>query len=803
LTYPENFEDIIGFAQIREMITALCRYESSAQLTSEIYLLETEEKIQNTFTETDEWNVFQELHPNIALTGASKDISNWLPSLDIENFYFDESELLVIWEVLNTYSTIFPAIQKNREQFPVLYLLISGITDITSVKNHIQSVIDLKGKLLPFASAHFGKLNSEIDKMEKDTRQVVRNLFRIWKEAGYTAETDITVREERLVIPVMAEFKRKVNGFVKDVSATGKVIYIEPLESLELNNRLTELYAERRREREKILRLATAKLRPHKSNISDAMRVLAKLDFIRAKTTFANRVGAQRPVVLNQPGLHLKNAYNPLLWLKNKTTGNNTVAMNLELNSDKRIMVISGPNAGGKSISLKTAILLQYMGQCGLFITAAPESQIGLFRNLSIDCGDGQSIEDGLSTFSAHLQHLKKITAIAGKNSFFTMDELGDGTDPRFGGPIAQAVLEDLLKSGAFGIVTTHYSRLKEWATNMPGVVNASMAYDTRELKPLYQLITGKPGSSFALELMRKTGFENGVIERVKELSGEESGRTEELLMDLSSRQLELNDILEENKTKQAQLDLLLMEYGQLKEKINSRKKEILDAARNKASELLRNANKEIELTIRTIREHGANPEKTKKSRENLKAFELKKVNEKPLKSETKINSEPEENALLQKAEKVPEYKPGMWVRNLLNATKGEVLEVKKDKLLAVFGLLKMWVPISEIEPVLIETNVKKRKSVSGFDWVGRQAHFKTELDLRGIHADEALKKVQSWLDEAYALGQNSLKIIHGRGDGILRKTLREYFKTQNHVKSWRSETEQQGGDGCTLIELL
>jgi DNA mismatch repair protein MutS2 len=685
-------------------------------------------------------------------------------------------------------------LKKNAEAFPLLTQRSGNPEGIAEVRRIIAATIDNKSKLLPYASAAYGKITAEIEKLEKTARDSVQQVFKKWKNAGFTAETDITVRDERLVIPVLAENKRKVQGFVKDVSATGKIIYVEPLESLELNNRLTELYADKRREREKILKSVAAQLRPHSEGLRQSMQVLTAFDVIQARYALSQRLQAQRPLVEDKPVLFLKKGLNPLLWLKFKGQKNAVVPMDLELSAEHRIAIISGPNAGGKSISLKTAILLQYMAQCGLFIPALPESIVGVFYNISVDCGDGQSLEDGLSTFSAHLQHLKKMTTIASPRSLFAIDELGDGTDPRFGGPIAQVVLESFLQSGALGVVTTHYSRLKEWAGHTEGVLNASMAYDSKELKPLYTLISGKPGSSFALELMRKTGFDESHIVRVRSLSGEESGRTEDLLLELSEKQQDLDALLTENVKKQEQLDLLLNEYATLKDKIQGKRKDILDDARNKASELLKEANKQIELTIRTIREHGAQPEKTKQVREKLEQFREKAV---------KPKEKPQPAVPAAPKVVFTDYKPGMWVINMLNSTKGEVLEVKKDRVLAAFGLLKMWVPIQEIEPVVADTNKKHAKKVSGFDWVDRQASFSPNLDVRGALADEALRKVQVWLEEAYALGQSPLKIVHGRGDGILRKALREYFKKLNYVRSWHSEREENGGDGCTIVELM
>lgn len=794
MIYPGNFEEIIGFDQLRSMLASLCRYDSAKLAIAEFQLLKTKPEIMALFDETDEWNLLQQLHPTAANAHASDDITAWLQSLQIENFFFDEEELAAIYQVTEAYVVLHQTLKKNAEAFPLLTQRSGNPEGIAEVRRIIAATIDNKSKLLPYASAAYGKITAEIEKLEKTARDSVQQVFRKWKNAGFTAETDITVRDERLVIPVLAENKRKVQGFVKDVSATGKIIYVEPLESLELNNRLTELYAEKRREREKILKSVATQLRPHADGLRQSMQVLTAFDVIQARYALAQRLQAQRPKVEDKPVLALKKGLNPLLWLKFKGQKNAVVPMDLELNGEQRIAIISGPNAGGKSISLKTAILLQYMAQCGLFIPALPESTVGVFYNISVDCGDGQSLEDGLSTFSAHLQHLKKMTTIASPRSLFAIDELGDGTDPRFGGPIAQVVLESFLQSGALGVVTTHYSRLKEWAGHTEGVLNASMAYDSKELKPLYTLISGKPGSSFALELMRKTGFDESHIVRVRNLSGEESGRTEDLLLELSEKQQDLDALLTENVKKQEQLDLLLNEYATLKDKIQGKRKDILDDARNKASELLKEANKQIELTIRTIREHGAQPEKTKQVREKLEQFREKAV---------KPKEKPQPPAPAAPKVVFTDYKPGMWVINMLNSTKGEVLEVKKDRVLAAFGLLKMWVPMQEIEPVVADTNKKHAKKVSGFDWVDRQASFSPNLDVRGALADEALSKVQVWLEEAYALGQSPLKIVHGRGDGILRKALREYFKKLNYVRSWHSEREEHGGDGCTIVELM
>lgn len=793
MIYPSDFESVIGFDRIRQSLRELCRYDSSAAAVDALPCLIAAADITHRLDEADEWRLFSEKHPAAATLDGTTDILPWLPGLSVENFFFTEEELWSIREVIRKYAVLGKALSKHAEEYPLLFALLGEVSGLKEAEDAIFAVINEKGELRSNASVHFGKLNADIDRLEREARQVTRNLFNQWKEAGFTADTDLTVREERLVIPVKSEYKRKVRGFVKDISATGQVLYIEPVESLELNNRLRELYADRRRERERILIQTADKLRPCREDLATAMQALWKADLIDARVRLAARMDANRPRISERPVMDLRNAENPLLRRMLSARKKTVVPLNLKLDETDRIMVISGPNAGGKSVSLKTALLLQYMVQHGLAVPASPDSAFGVFSHMLLDCGDGQSIDEGLSTFSAHLTHLRAMAEQAAPGMLFAIDEIGDGTDPRFGGPIAQTVLETLLEKGATGIVTTHFSRLKEWAGHTPGVINASMAYDTEHLQPLYRLVSGRPGSSFALELLRKTGFGPEIIRRVEELSGEESGRTEDLLLELEARQHELNELLDENKRRQSHLDRLLEEYHQLKEKLETRRRDIMDQARGKAARLLDDANKQIEMTIRVIRENRADKEKTKEARGKLDIFR------------EKVRKEPVEEPVKQ-PEKKPSapvnWIPGMLARNPHNDSVGEVLEVKKDRLKVAFGLVQMWMPVKELEPADKQGDQQKRRETRGFNWVDRNAAFSPVLDVRGITAEEAMSKVRNWLDEAYALGQFNLKIIHGRGDGILRKVLREYFKTLPYIRSYRSEREEQGGDGCTLVEL-
>lgn len=784
MIYPAEFETIIGFDRIREALKQRCRFVSSAARVSVMRMLNDVSAIREQFDQTDQWRLFTEKHPAAIPFEGSEDLMQGLVVLSVQNAFFSEEDLLALSKTLQNYLRTSAVLRKFSADYPLLYALLGEEEGLLAVVRSIDAVLSEKGQLKPNASLPFAKLSTDIERIEKEVRNQVKQIFKQWRDAGYTADAELTVREERIVIPVKAEHKRRVNGFVKDISATGQVLFVEPVESLELNNRLKELYAERRRERERILLKTTDAIRPYQVSLQSVMQSLVKMDLLAAKLSYAAAVNAQRPMLRDDAVLLLKKAVNPLL----KTS--KVVPLDLQLTRENRFLVISGPNAGGKSVALKTAFLLQYMVQHGLFIPASPDSECGVFSGMMIDCGDGQSMDSGLSTFSAHLAHLKAMTDAAKPGMLLGVDEIGDGTDPRFGGPIARVILDQLLKKGASAIVTTHFSSVKEWAGQTEGVQNAGMAYDLQNLQPLYRMIPGKPGSSFALQLLKKTGFSDKIIQEIEGLGGEESRKTEHLLVELEQQQAKLQQLLTENEQKEKHLQLLLEEYHALKQKIEGRRREMLDQAKVKAGRMLDEANKQIEMTIRVIREHKADKVKTQEVRGKLNRF----------REQIKTETVPEEKPVRPPVS--VKWLPGMPVKSLQNGAVGEVLEVKKDKLKVALGLVQVWLPLNEVEPAE-KQKTGKQSATKGYNWVERNATFNPRLDLRGEREEDALKKVAIWMDEAYALGQFNLKIIHGRGDGILRKSLRQYLKTVNYVRSYHSEQEEQGGDGCTVITLM
>lgn len=780
----------------------------------------------------DQIHQLNEFSPSV-LQFQGEDIHAYLPHLGIENFYLEEEALAAILAATQTYQKLATTVQLRADFWALLSAELPNEDYTKKIAAIVGRVIDEFNQISVRATPQYAKLSQEIQRLEGEARNVMRGIFRDWKSQGFTAETDVTVREERLVIPVLAEFKRRVQGFVKDISATGKVLYVEPTQMLEMNNRLKELFAERRRERERILRLVTAELSPYQFDLQVMMDRLVHMDFALAKFDWCAREGAERPKVSERPQITLRRGIHPVLRKELKTQKKEAIPLSLELN-EQRVMVVSGPNAGGKSVVLKTVLILQYMVQCGLFVTADPESRFGILDYLGIDCGDGQDIQQGLSTFSAHLQHLKNLLEHASDRSLIGMDEIGAGTDPRFGAPIAQAVLEQLLSKGSFVIATTHFSQLREWGMGYGEVVQASMAYDAHALKPLYHLVVGKPGSSFALELMRKTGFDNHWIDRIKTLAGKQMGKTEDLMLSLERQNQQLLQQVKAYEDKLKHLEELTASYQSLKDKLQSKRQEYLSAARDEAKKLLADTNQQIENTIRAIREHGAEKEATLKARNKLGAYKTAvdtgavvgggkpeglrgsvdfesgsaKTGKNTGKKGAESLKEAPGKAHLADALPITSIKqlvPGVLVKSLATEAQGEVLDVKKDKVWVAFGVVKMWVPVTEL--MLSKTKVggksQKTGATGGYQWVERQSNYKTSLDVRGQRMDDATQKVLLWLEEGYSLGHAQLKIVHGRGDGILRKGLKSLLKTVNFVRSYHHETEAEGGDGALIVQLL
>lgn len=794
MLYPNNLESKINFDKIKDLIKAECTSIIGADFVSKISFSKDPALIQKLLDQTEEFR-------QILLSGEMFPSSNFLniyPYLDkakIEGTFLYEDEFYEIKLSLNTLDGCTSFLYKNQEEYPVLFQLVGMVTLNDTLLRAIERVIDDKGKIRSNASKDLGIIRSSIIYEENRLRKVLDRIFREAKSKGYTPDdASLTIRGGRMVMPILAENKRKIKGFVHDESATGQTVYLEPAEVLDINNELKELEYMERREIQRILTQLTDALRPFIPELRRAFHFLGMVDFIRAKAKLALKINASKPQLEKSKVIEWYNARHPLLEMALKQQSKPITPLNINLDHNRRLLVISGPNAGGKSVTLKTVALLQYMVQCGLLIPVDPHSKFSLFNHLFIDIGDEQNIENDLSTYSSHLMSMKYFTQFADKKTIFFIDEFGTGTEPQFGGAIAESILLQLNKSGAYGIITTHYGNLKQLADKNQGMVNGAMRYDVDKLEPLYQLDIGKPGSSFALEIATKIGISKEIIAYAKEQIGEERVRYDRLLNKLESEKNKYDQILLETQRKDRILTQRMKEYSDLKEVLENTKKQLIQEAKVEAKQILDQANKQIEATIRSIKESKADKEATKKARTEL--------------DELKIKVKPEKIKIKQPEIKVleGEIQPGDHVRLKDNGAIAEVIAIKNKDVEISIGDLKSNVKMARLEKISNTTLKKEKKSLSkrttGYDTSAAMRDFNVNLDLRGKRGEEVLAIVERFIDEGYMLGLKDLRIVHGKGDGILRDITRNLIRAMPSVAKYEDEHADRGGSGVTLVTL-
>ncbi|MBS9522874.1 endonuclease MutS2 [Litoribacter alkaliphilus] len=794
MLYPKSLEHKIDFDKIKDHIKAECTSPLGVEFVSKISFSKDPKLIQKLLDQTEEFR-------QIIISGEMFPASNFLniyPFLEkakIEGTFLYEDEFHDIKMSLITLRECTAFLEKYQEEYPNLYQLVGMVTLDNTLLKAIEKVIDEKGKLKNNASKELALIRSQILYEENRLRKVLDRIFREAKSKGYTPEdASLTIRGGRMVMPVLAENKRKIKGFVHDESATGQTVYLEPAEVLDINNELKELEYMERREITKILTQLTDTLRPYIPDLRKAFQFLGMVDFIRAKARFAIKVNASKPSYEKAKVIEWYNARHPLLEMALAQQGKKITPLNIQLDHNKRLLVISGPNAGGKSVTLKTVSLLQYMVQCGLLIPVDPHSKFSIFNNLFIDIGDEQNIENDLSTYSSHLMSMKYFTEFADKKTIFFIDEFGTGTEPQFGGAIAEAILLALNQTGAYGIVTTHYGNLKQVAAKHQGMVNGAMRYDVDKLEPLYQLEVGKPGSSFALEIASKIGIRKDIIAEAKEKIGEERVRYDKLLNKVEAEKNKYDKLLLETQMKDRLLTKRMEEYSQLKETLEKNKKEIVQQAKVEAKQLLDQTNRQIEATIREIRESKADKEATKKARATLEQH----------KQEVK----PEKQKVAQGAEiKVVggAIQPGDHVRLKDNGAVAEVISIKNKDVEISIGELKSNVKLNRLDKIS-KTEVKKEKKAiakrMSYDTTAAMREFNVNLDLRGKRGEEILPMVERFVDEGFMLGLKDLRIVHGKGDGILRDITRNLLRHMDSVSSFEDEHADRGGAGVTLVTL-
>jgi DNA mismatch repair protein MutS2 len=786
MLYPKNSTDKLGFTEIKELIKAHCLSIMGQEMVNKIQVMNNYEQICKFLHQTNE---FKNILVNDAALPITQlfDIKSLANKARIEGAFLSEEEFYQVHSSLTTVFAVIGYFNEREGLYPNLEALFEHLPIEKAILKKIDLIIDQKGKIRPNASRELLEITSGIAKAEQEARKKIDQIFKSASSSGWTADGSLTIRDGRLCIPLLAENKRKLKGFIHDESSSGQTVYMEPEEVFSLNNRIRDLEFERRREIVKILTALTDELRPYVPLLLSYHGLLTKLDFVRAKALFALDVDGEMPSVVNEAKTRLINARHPLLLLSFKREKKTVVPLNMQIDDGTRIIVVSGPNAGGKSVCMKTVGLLQMMIQAGLLIPASEASSVGVYKQIFVDIGDDQSIESDLSTYSAHLSKMKNFVEQANGKTLILIDEFGTGTDPQFGGPIAEAVLEALNQKKVRGMVTTHYSNLKIFAGNTEGIENASMLFDNMEMRPLYMLEVGKPGSSYAFEIAQKIGLPPYVLNLAKSKIGISQKKIDTLLVDLEREKKEIYDSKIKLERQQKRVNELLAENEELKNYLDENRKNLLREAKQEAQSIILNANKLIENTIADIKTSNADKETTRQLRENLNQ-ELQKNKVKPVVHQPAVATD-------------NELKAGDWVKLSGSETVGQVIEVAKDNVIIAIGDLRTVSKKNKVERVARKEVPKEARRSYG-SHTGDMASFSPEIDVRGMRTEDAINHIERLLDRAIMMGFGNLKVIHGKGDGILRKMIREYLKKYNQVDRMEDEHADRGGDGITYVYL-
>lgn len=786
MIYPQNASEKLGFTEIKSYIKAHCLSDMGRQMVDKVQMMTNFDNINKFLRQTNE---FREILLNDSPLPINHlyDIRSLADKIRVEGSFLQEFEFFQVYLSLHTVFSVISYFNEREGRYENLEALFEHLPIEKSILRSIDSKIDEKGKIRNNASQELLQIIGSISRAEQESRKKIDAIFRNAQNNNWTADGSLTIRDGRLCIPLLAENKRKVKGYVHDESASGQTVYLEPEEVFHLNNQLRDLEFDKRREIVRILISLTDELRPYVPLLISYHGLLTKLDFVRAKALFAIDVEAVMPVLSKDAELDLINARHPLLFLNMKKEAQTVVPLNVKIDEAQRIVVVSGPNAGGKSVCMKTVGLLQIMVQSGLLVPADEHSKLGVFKQVFADIGDDQSIESDLSTYSAHLSKMKYFVENAGGRTLLLIDEFGTGTDPQFGGPMAEAVLDALNRKKARGVITTHYSNLKVFANAAEGLENASMMFDNVEMQPLYILEIGKPGSSYAFEIAQKIGLPQHVINAAKGKIGTHQKRVDSLLVDLEREKKELLDQRRSMNKQQARADVLMQENEQLKQYLEENKRALIREAKAEARGIIEGANKLVENTIAEIKKAKADKELTQQMRQKLNT-ELQKHHAK----DDKIQLQADDS----------ELKTGDWVKLDDSETVAQVIEVAKDNVILAIGDLRSVVKRKRVRKVSKKEVPKSVRKASVGALADDIANFSPEIDVRGMRGEEAVYEIEKYLDKAVMMSFGSLRIIHGKGDGILRKLIRNYLKKYPHISRLEDEHPDRGGDGITYAHL-
>lgn len=823
MIYPQNFELKTGFDQIRSLLQEQC---NSALGKEKVLEMQFSDNYKDILLALDLSAEFLEIlrsekaFPEILFV----DLRAVLKRIRIEGSYADQNEVYDLRRSLDSFHKVLHFLSREEQNtllYPRLHELSAGQQAFPRIIEHIDSILNKFGEIQDHASPELAQIRKRIAITTAGISRKLHILIKKAQEDGIVEKgISPSIRDGRLVIPVAPAHKRRISGIVHDESASGKTVFIEPAELVEANNQIRELQSEEKREIIRILIQFADYIRPQNEDLLAAFDYMAQIDFIRAKALFANKINAFKPHLSESSLINWNRAIHPLLFLALQKQGKEVVPLDIQLDEQQRILVISGPNAGGKSVCLKTTGLLQYMLQCGLLIPLRENSVCGVFSRLFIDIGDEQSIENDLSTYSSHLTNIKYFLRNAGERTLLLIDEFGSGTEPKIGGAIAEACLDIFKQKKVFGVITTHYDNLKHYAEDNEGVLNGAMLYDRHHMQPLFRLETGRPGSSFAVEIARTIGLPQEVIDKATELVGSDYIDMDKYLQDVVRDKRYWEKKRMEIKRLEKDLAQLTSDYQEQMELIKQERKQILGKAKTQAEQLLSQANAEIESTIKSIRESQAEKEQTKQLRANLDKFKQQSLVGEQEEQQTIKHKTPKSSARKRKilnklqtktvvkggAEVRISFTPGDTVQLKGQNVAGKVLEVKEKKITVVFGNIKSIVSPDRLEKGKAHKSKDLPDKSLGLklsDEVHRiGVNFKQEIDLRGLRGDEALQQVMYYIDEAIVVGVSKVRLLHGTGTGALRMLIRNYLGTVSEVKSFRDEHIQLGGAGVTVVEF-
>ncbi|HMT51678.1 MAG TPA: Smr/MutS family protein [Saprospiraceae bacterium] len=791
--YPKDIKDKLEFNKIIDYISAECLSDMGRDYFAQIEILTDLARIEKLIDETDEYKKAIERGEHLPLY-AFESISSDVELLRKEGYVLDIDSIRNIYRIVSMgldISKYFADAEKVKFN-PLIHEIVSNIIIDKALTTEIDRVLDEEGDVRPNASEELMRISKSIRSKERELEKVFNEQLESFKSRGFLVDTLESLRNGRRVLTVAVEHKRKIPGIIHDESATGKTVYIEPEKVISINHEVYNLYAERRHEIYKILRALCAFIRPYADALLVVQHTLVKLDTIRAKAKFAYRFNAKKPYLNAKPAFGLKTAFNPVLVVKNEATSSPVIPFDLELFGNNRILVLSGPNAGGKSVALKSVGLLQLMLQSGMLVTADENSKMGIFTKIFVDIGDQQSLEDDLSTYSSHLRNMRITTEEADPNTLILIDEFGSGTDPKIGGAIAEAILNDLNHKKVFGVITTHYSNLKYFAFKAHGLVNGSMEFDKNHLIPTFRMHIGKPGSSFAFEIAEKTGLDARIVSYAQHKTGKNEKAIDEMLITLMSEKKEYEEKLASLLDKQDRLDKLIGSYEHLNADLEIKRKKIKLQAKEQAAIKVMDQHAEMQKIIKEIK-HSKDEEKALEA-----SIALKKKREDALKELEALKME----VFAKEAGAAGQQKlvVGSHVRMRNGTSTGEILSIDKNMAEIQMGFIKLKVALIDLTMVKEPIEIRSKKSIQTN--ISKSDSIDTKIDIREYTKSDALNMLQNFMDRALLNNVYELKIIHGVGTGVMKNEVKKMLKQYKDVREiWHPEPDQ-GGEGVTLVRF-